>query len=101
MLPRVSENTMLFSYPSTCDISFHNGDNKEVPYKIKRCVMKSLTVNYAPNGTPAFFKSGDPVMVEVSMSFMEMSPFTANDVDSIKGSSATTGAISGSTSSPK
>jgi hypothetical protein len=101
MLPKVSENTMLFSYPSTCQISFHNGGYKEVPYKIKQCVMKSLTVNYAPNGTPAFFKTGDPVMVEVSMSFMEMSPFTANDVDSVKGSSATTGASSGSRSSPK
>lgn len=79
MLPGMSnEGTMLFSFPDVCDIEF--GPTKNKPYKIKRCVMESLTVNYTPMGSPAFFKTGDPVMVEIQMSFKEMSPFTREDV---------------------
>jgi hypothetical protein len=79
MLPGMSnEGTMLFSFPDVCDIEF--GPTKNKPYKIKRCVMESLNVNYTPMGSPAFFKTGDPVMVEIQMSFKEMSPFTREDV---------------------
>lgn len=79
MLPGMSSGSdMLFTFPDTCDISF--GPTKDKPYKIKTCVMKSLNVNYSPNGSPAFFKTGDPVMVEISMTFMEMSPFTRQDL---------------------
>lgn len=88
MLPRVSTHDMLFKYPNTCRIKFHTGGN--APYTIKQCVMKAMTVNYAPNGSPAFFKTGDPVMVEITMTFMEMSPFTGSDVekDSVQASPA-------------
>lgn len=80
MLPGMSGSSdMLFTFPDTCDISF--GPTKNKPYKIKSCVMKSISVNYSPNGSPAFFKTGDPVMIEISMTFMEMSPFTRHDLD--------------------
>lgn len=79
MLPGMTEGAdMLFTYPDVCDISFATGTLES--YKIKRCVLKNLTVNYAPNG-PAFFKSGDPVIVEIGMTFMEMSVFTRKDVN--------------------
>lgn len=65
-----------FSFPDTCEISF--GPNKEVPYKFKKCVMTGMAVNYSPNG-PAFFKTGDPVIVDVSMSFKEIEPYTRRD----------------------
>lgn len=78
MLPGMTKGSdMLFTFPDTCDITF--GPNKEVPYKIKKCVMTSLAVNYSPNG-PAFFKTGDPVIVDIQMSFKEMSPFTRLDL---------------------
>ena len=76
MLPGMDTN-MLFTFPDVCDIEF--GPIKDKPYKIKRCVMTSLKVNYTPMGSPAFFKTGDPVMVELSMSYKEMSPFTRDD----------------------
>lgn len=79
MLPGMANGgTMLFSFPDVCDIEF--GPTKNKPYKIKRCVMESLNVNYTPMGSPAFFKTGDPVMVEIQMSFKEMSPFTREDI---------------------
>lgn len=81
MLPGMSnQGTMLFSFPDVCDIEF--GPTKDKPYKIKRCVMENLNVNYTPMGSPAFFKTGDPVMVEIQMSFKEMSPFTREDIAS-------------------
>ena len=78
MLPGMTSGTdMLFTYPDLCDISFSKGTLPD--YKIKRCVLKNLSVNYGPNG-PSFFKSGDPTVVEISMSFMEVSPFTRRDL---------------------
>jgi len=79
MLPGMAkEGSMLFTFPDVCDIEF--GPNKNRPYKIKRCVMENLSVNYTPMGSPAFFKTGDPVMVEINMSFKEMSVFTRVDM---------------------
>jgi hypothetical protein len=78
MLPGMAQGQdILFSFPDVCDITFGPLDNS--PYRIKRCVLQSLDINYAPNG-PAFFKTGDPVMVEISMSFKEMSAFTREDI---------------------
>lgn len=80
MLPGLDKNGgMLFSFPDVVDIKFVTGRGK-APYIIKRCVMESLDINYSPGGSPAFFKTGDPVMVEVTMSFKEMSPYTRDDV---------------------
>ena len=87
MLPGMAnEGSMLFTFPDVCDIEF--GPNKNMPYKIKRCVMENLSVNYTPMGSPAFFKTGDPVMVEINMSFKEMSPFTRADMKDDKSSKA-------------
>jgi hypothetical protein len=78
MLPGLTKGSdILFTFPDTCDISF--GPNKDIPYKIKKCVMLSLNVNYSPNG-PAFFKTGDPVIVDITMNFKEMSAFTRVDM---------------------
>ena len=80
MLPGLDKSGgMLFSFPDVVDIKFMTGRGN-APYIIKRCVMESLDVNYSPAGSPAFFKTGDPVMVEISMLFKEMSPFTRDDV---------------------
>ena len=87
MLPGMAnEGSMLFTFPDVCDIEF--GPEKNKPYKIKRCVMDNLSVNYTPMGSPAFFKTGDPVMVEINMSFKEMSPFTRVDMKDDKNSQA-------------
>ena len=78
MLPGMTSGTdMLFTYPDLCDISFSKGTLPD--YKIKRCVLTNLSVNYGPNG-PSFFKTGDPTIVEINLSFKEVSPFTRRDL---------------------
>ena len=78
ILPGMTKGSdVLFTFPDTCDIKF--GPTENLPYKIKKCVMTSMTVNYSPNG-PAFFKTGDPVIVDIQMTFREMSAFTRLDL---------------------
>ena len=43
--------------------------------------MTSLSVNHAAGGTIAFHKGGDPVMVEINMTFREMGAFTRADLE--------------------
>ena len=63
-----------FSFPDYCEISF---GPKQI-YKMKKSVMTGMSINYSPNG-PAFFKTGDPVIVEISMMFREIEPYTRRD----------------------
>jgi hypothetical protein len=67
----------LFSFPDVVDISF--GPEKDAPYFIQRSVLESMTVNYAPNGTPAFFKDGSPTDIEIGLNFKEIRVVTRND----------------------
>jgi len=78
MLPDFLEGSldMAFTFPDTCEIAFGPASNP--PYKIKRSVLKDMSVNYSPNG-PAFFKTGDPVIVEITLSFIEVEPYTRRD----------------------
>jgi len=53
-------------------------------YYFKNCYLKSINVNYAPSGNPAFFIGGkNPVEVEITLEFGEIEPVTRNDI--IKG----------------
>jgi len=72
-----SQTGPLFTFPDTVDISF--GPKEELPYIFQRCVCTSFGVNYAPNGTPSFFKDGSPTDIELSMSFKEIRVFTRED----------------------
>jgi Tail-tube assembly protein len=82
MLPAMTQGSDIqFIFPDQCDITF--GPNKTTPYKIKRCVLETLNVKYAPSGSPAFFKTGDPVEVHIEMSFKEMDAFTREDMEGI------------------
>lgn len=69
-----SQTGMIFTFPDIVDISF--GPEDEIPYKFQTCVMTSFGANYAPNGTPAFFKDGSPTDIELSMSFKEVRVLT-------------------------
>lgn len=72
----------LFTFPDTVDVSF--GPKEEIPYKFQRCVVTSFNVNYAPNGTPSFFKDGSPTDIEMSISLKEIRVFTREDLLSQK-----------------
>lgn len=79
MLPGTTEGSqVLFTFPDTCEISYKNGDQSFDYIKLKTCVLKDLSINYSPNG-PAFFKTGDPAIIDISMTFREIAPFTRMD----------------------
>lgn len=80
MLPE--KKGLLFNFPDVCTIEF--SDSKNALYYFKNCYLKTMNVNYAPSGNPAFFvKSGggkDPVEVEITLEFGEIEPVTRNDI---------------------
>lgn len=82
MLPGKDGGEFVLTFPDTCDISF--GPKEDIPYKIKNSVLIDFKVNWAPQGLPAFFKSGDPVEVEISMTFKETEIHTREDYELAK-----------------
>ena len=69
----------LFSFPDIVDISF--GPTEQSPYLIQTSVLESMTVNYAPNGTPSFFKDGSPTDIEIGLNFKEIKVVTREDYE--------------------
>jgi hypothetical protein len=67
-----------FDYPMEFEIEFaeHVSDNL---FKINRSVLKSVTVDYGPQGVPLFFDNGMPVQVNLGLSFQETQIMTAED----------------------
>lgn len=50
-------------------------------FKIKPCVIKGFTVNYAPSGQPAFYNDGEPLEIDISISLQETEIFTQEDFE--------------------
>jgi hypothetical protein len=75
-----TKDNLLYTFPDTVSIYFGKRDNE--PYFFKKCFLESMSVNYAPQGVPAFFRETSlPVEVEMSMSFKEIEPLTRNDIE--------------------
>ncbi len=66
---------LLLTYPDVCQIGF--APDSAMPYKFEQSFLESMTVNYAPSNTPAFFKGGQyPAEIEVTLNFRERVPVT-------------------------
>lgn len=63
------------------DFKFHNAHNVNLP-KLKRCVIKSVDVNYAPNGWAAH-GDGAPVQTVVNIEFQETSLINRYDIGTL------------------
>jgi hypothetical protein len=74
-----SEGSYLLSFPYEVEIQFY--PNEVVPYFFKPCVITSIVVNYAPDGSPAFFKTGDPVAVEFQINLQELEVITREELE--------------------
>lgn len=84
MHPTVGTVNLMFEYPDLCDISIRRpaaADGTQVElYTFKPCFLESMSVNYAPNGAPTFFKgTREPTNVVLVMSFKEAEIFTRKD----------------------
>lgn len=73
-----TRDSLLYLFPDVVDIKFGKKDSE--PYFFKTCFLESMSLNYAPQGTPAFFaQTADPVEVEMSLNFKETTQVTRAD----------------------
>ena len=72
---------LFFNPPSVVDVEFtFNGQPNNNLNKIKRSVLKNVTVDYAPNGWSAY-TDGQPVQTKMSLQFMELELVTRADIE--------------------
>ena len=70
-LPGVSGGGAFFTYPSIANIKIHAGDGEL--YRFQQCVVKDISVNYAPNGVPSFFAGTQTFSsCQLTLSFIEI-----------------------------
>lgn len=77
--PEVVQGTdeFLYTYPAEFDIEYgflSNGVENQNKYlnKISSCILKTVTVNYAPTGTFQTLENGDPIMINMTLHFEEL-----------------------------
>jgi hypothetical protein len=69
-------STGILSYPQVCEVSFE--PNQLI--KHKKAMISGVTVNYAANGIPAYFKgTNEPVFIELQLFFEEIEFFLSED----------------------
>lgn len=81
-LPAFSNlGTAALQYAPLVDIELYPWkDKKEELILFKPCLVQSISVNYAPQGLPAFFKgTKQPTFIQISIDFMETEIQTAYD----------------------
>ena len=74
--------------PNVVNVSFMSGNslNKFLP-QYKTCAITNVNINFTADGTYAAYADGAPVSIELSVSFNELKPIFANEID-ITGESA-------------
>jgi len=72
------DNRFLFSYPDEFMISLAP-KLQETTFKFKRSVLKDMNVNYNGDGVPRFYDDGNPVVVDISLTFQEVEILTKED----------------------
>jgi hypothetical protein len=86
-LPVTPEDTTAFlEYPLMCQVKLHPwaqeyGDMENVKglYTFKHCMVRNFSVEYAPDGSPAFFGvNSEPGYVRLTLHLIEIEYFTAN-----------------------
>ncbi len=80
MLPDINSvaGSSLFQFPSILNIQLYPA--AEYLYSFKPCVLRNVTVNYAPQSTPAFYRgTSAPAAVEISIHLAEIELWTRRD----------------------
>ncbi len=80
MHPNYKIGNLAFEYPDEFTIEFSSVLSPYL-YKIGTCVLKNISVNYNGEGAVAFFDSGAPVSIELTMSFQETKIITKDNLD--------------------
>lgn len=79
MLPGLDTKlgAVLFQYPSVVNVNLFPDDY--YLYKFKKCVVESVSVNYAPHSSPAFYRSNAPAAVNLTVKLKEIELWTRRD----------------------
>ena len=78
MLPSIAAGAAVFRYPSIVYAQLN--PNAEYLYRFKPCVISSVSANYAPQSTPAFYRSTQaPAMIDLSIELKEIELWTRED----------------------
>lgn len=81
--PRIPNNTSgrYFIPPAQFEIEFYNSPNNSNPFlfKTKKCALKSISVDYSPNGF-ATFANGAPVETRLQLQFQETTILDRNAI---------------------
>ena len=86
MLPGLSGSNggTLLSYPDIVQINLF--PDEEYLYKFKPCVIENMSVNFAPNSGPSFFKqSNAPTEIQFSIQLKEIEYWVQSDVENFYG----------------
>lgn len=76
--------TAALQYPPMVEIKIMPWGDQLITFK--KCMVKSVNVNYAPAGIPSFFQgTRDPTMIQVEMTFLETEIQTAADYGLVAG----------------
>jgi hypothetical protein len=86
----MSKDRFTFIYPSEFDITFFMGDSVENPWvnRVATSVLTNMTVNYTPQGVWAVHEDGSPVMIQISLTFKELSIITKENLNNPSDESA-------------
>lgn len=80
-----NSGTAALQYPPLVEITLAP-DSVNSLMIFKHCMVKSLNVNYAPNGLPSFFRGTKlPTFIQISVELMETMIHTANDYGAVTG----------------
>ncbi len=75
MAPSLRGGNLFFGFPKVFKLKMM--PNEEYMYKFKPAVLENFSINYTPGGMPAFYKSGAPEAVTMSLSFLELEFWTS------------------------
>ena len=78
MHPKISAGGFSLDYPYLAEVRFL-GLNEAIVPRVRSSFITGMRVNGAGTGIPAFFKDGQPVTVELSLSFQEINIQTRDD----------------------
>lgn len=80
-LPSVNSGALLLQYPDIVQIAVSNvNPGQYFSYLFKRAVIEACSVNYTPNGQPAFFTGTNaPAEVEIALSILEIEMWLQQD----------------------
>ena len=92
MLPDIDAGAAIFKYPSIVNVQLN--PVTDYLYQFKPCVLTSVSANYAPQSTPAFYRgSSAPAAVDLSIELKEIELWTRADYTQSAGTNSNLGSI--------